>query len=144
MDSLIPPNFITLDVEIISDENLSPLADHFEEPAFVLGNQKIDNLYHLSLEPCWFNEEDKTPENCANFFVEQISKLPIELRDLWNRANSRTFDFGFESGNTLPYYKSEISADTLLKIATIGASFAITIYQVSPSEDGRDQTQECI
>ena len=142
MEAYTPPGFITLDVDIISEENLTPLADYFEEPAFVLGNQRVDNLYYLSLEPCWFSEEDKTPENCAKFFVEEIAKLPTGLKDLWNRAKSKTFNFGFESGNVQPYYKSEISHETLAKVAMVGASFIITIYQIPEPEEECVQIQK--
>lgn len=67
-DAGTPPTFITLDVDIVSEKDLTPLADCFEEPAFVLGNQRVDSLFYLSLEPCWFSEEEKTPENCTKFF----------------------------------------------------------------------------
>lgn len=136
MESCNPPTFITLDVDIVSEEDLTPLANYFEEPAFVLRNQRVDSLFYLSLEPCWFSEQEKTPENCAKFFVEEIAKLPNELKELWSRAKSKTFDFGFESGNVQPYYKSEISLETLAKVVAVGASFIITIYQIStPKEE---------
>lgn len=135
MESYNPPTFITLDVDIVSEEDLTPLASYFEEPAFVLGNQCVDGLFYLSLEPCWFAADEKTPENCAKFFVEEIAKLPRELKDLWNRAKSKTFDFGFESGNALPYYKGEISQETLAKVVAVGANLIITIYQISTSEE---------
>jgi hypothetical protein len=142
MESYNPPAFITLDVDIVSEEDLTLLADYFEEPAFVLGYQSVDNLYYLSLEPCWFREEENTPENCAKFFVEEIAKFPNELKDLWNNAKSKTFNFGFESGNVQPYYKSEISQDTLAKVAMVGASFIITIYQIPETEEECVQIQE--
>jgi hypothetical protein len=135
-----PPSFITLDVDIVSEEDLTPLANYFEEPAFVLGNQKVDNLYYLGLEPCWFSEEDRTPEHCAKFFIQMISGLPEELAGLWSRAKSKTFDFGFESGDSQPYYRSEISQETLAKIVNVGASFTITIYQQCPSEEQSSET----
>lgn len=137
-----PPAFITLDVDIVSNENLTPLAEYFEEPAYVLENYCLDNVHYLSLEPCWFSEEEKTPENCTKFFVEEIAKLPTELRNLWNKAKSKTFNFGFESGNALPYYNSEISQEALAKVVMIGASLTITIYQTSEKEEECTQIQE--
>lgn len=95
----------------------------------------------MRLEPCWLSEEEKTPENCAKFFVEEIAKLPIELKELWNRAKSKTFDFGFESGDVQPHYKGEISLGTLEKVVTVGANFIITIYQISTPEEECAQIQ---
>ncbi|TXI92754.1 MAG: hypothetical protein E6Q34_06185 [Burkholderiaceae bacterium] len=135
MESNNPPNFITLDVEIVSDEDLTLLANYFEKSAFVLGNQQVGDLYYLSLEPGW-SDEEKTPESCARFFVEAIATLPRELKELWDRAKSRTFDFGFESGNVQPYYRGEISQQTLVKVVAVGASVTITIYQLSSPEEG--------
>lgn len=142
MESYNPPTFITLDVDVVSEEDLTPLASYFEEPAFVLENQYVNGLFYLRLEPCWFSTEEKTPENCAKFFVEEIAKVPKDLKDLWNRAKSKTFDFGFESGNALPYYQGEISHEVLAKVVAVGANFIITIYQISTSEEESVPIQE--
>jgi len=125
-----PPRFLTLDVNLASKEDLAPLAIYFEEPAFVLGLSKVEGSYYLGLEPCYFSEEENTPENCAKFFIEMVSSFPEELAGLWSRADSRIFDFGFDSGEMMPYYRSEISPEVLGKIASIGASIAMSIYQI--------------
>jgi hypothetical protein len=45
------PPFITLDLDITSKEDLTPIAEHLEESTFIKSNQKIDTVYYLSLEP---------------------------------------------------------------------------------------------
>ena len=130
-----PPRFLTLDVDVISKEDLAPLAKYFEEQALVLGLSKIEDRYHLGLEPGYLCEEENTPENCAKFFIEMGSIFSEELAGLWSRAESRVFDFGFDSGEVKPYYRSEISPDILGKIASVGASIAVSIYQISPSRE---------
>lgn len=134
MDSSKSPSFITLDVEVTSEENLDVMADYFEKSAIVIANLKVDGLFFLRAEPRYDSEDELTPENCAQFMVSLVSDLPDELEGLWKRAKSKTFDFGFESGIEGPYYQSIISAETLTNVAKTGANFAITIYQTPEDE----------
>jgi hypothetical protein len=129
MEDTSPANYITLDVDLVSSEDLSPLASYLEKETFVLGNQQMEGLSYLSFEPIFISRELNTPENSANLIFGVLKNLPTELGNLWERASSKTFNFGFESGVTPLPYMAELKPGTLRKIADLGASIAVTIYQ---------------
>ncbi|MDH0144607.1 hypothetical protein [Aquipseudomonas alcaligenes] len=124
-----PASYITLDVDLISSEDLSPLASYLEEGTFVLGHQQAEGLFYLSFEPSYLSESENTPENSARLILELLQSLPAELRILWESASSKVFNFGFDSGVSPPPYISHLSPETLGKIAALGAGMEITIYQ---------------
>ena len=133
MESSKSPSFITLDVEVFSEENLDLMADYFEKSAVVLANQEVDGLFFLRIEPRHNSKDELAPESCAQFMISLLAEFPDELEGLWKRATTKTFDFGFESGIEGSCYQCVISAETLINIAKTGSSFTITIYQ-TPEE----------
>jgi hypothetical protein len=129
MEDTSSANYITLDVDLVSSEDLSPLASYLDKETFILGHQQVEGLFYLSFEPSLLSRDLNTPESSANLILDVLQDLPAELSNLWKRASSKAFNFGFESGATAPPYISELKPDTLRKIADLGASIAITIYQ---------------
>lgn len=128
-----PPAYITLDLDVVSASDLSPLKEYLEDKSFVLGHQKIEGLFYLSFEPNWIREECNSPETSTQVILELLFKLPPEIKVLWEDASAKTFNFGFESGTEGPPYISDISPSTLKKISEVGAGITITIYQHYPS-----------
>jgi hypothetical protein len=137
MEDTSSANFITLDVDLISSEDLSPLASHLDKATFILRHQQVEGLFYFSFEPSFLSRDLNTPDNSANLILDLLQDLPAELNHLWTRASSKAFNFGFESGITAPPHISELKPETLIKIADLGARIAITIYQhdSSPPEN---------
>lgn len=136
-----PASYITLDVDLISSEDLSPLASYLEEGAFVLGHQQAEGLFYLSFEPSYLPESENTPENSARLILELLQNLPAELRILWESASSKVFNFGFDSGVSPSPYISQLSPETLGKIAALGAGMEITIYQHDSSPPEQEESE---
>jgi hypothetical protein len=134
MKAMPPASYINLDIDLISSEDLSPLASQLEKNTFILRNQQVEGRFYFSFEPLPYT---KTPENSAKIVLALLQGLPSELKGLWASASSKVFNFGFESGVAPPPYISELSTETLGQIAELGASIAITIYQhdSSPPEE---------
>ena len=133
-----PPSYITLDIEIVSKEDLAALKNYLEEKTFILGLNKVDDLFYLSFEPNY--DEKGSPETSANLIINVLLELPSELKKQWHNSESRTFDFGFDSGTIAPSYNLSISPSTLKKIAELEASITITIYQHRPLQDETEST----
>jgi hypothetical protein len=127
------PSYITLDVEITSKEDLSPLEVHLKESTFILGLNKVDDLFFLRFEPLC--DVEATPELSAKYIINLINALPSNLKSIWHNAQSKTFDFGFDSGNIGPQHRSILSPDTLKGISELGASVTITVYQYEQDQN---------
>jgi len=124
--------YLTLDLELRSDQDLTPLVEHFGEEVFLLHNGQVESKYYTSFEPKYFEPQDDTPENHAQHFLSLIEALPSNLRELWKTCDLKFFDFGFQSGFTPRPYFVDLSTATLQGIAAAGAMVRISIY---PAED---------
>ena len=139
------PEFLNLDLEVESTSDLTDLANYLEGPLFVLYNGEIGKgLYHLSFEIDPRKELPHSPESYAEYMVSCLQSLTPDLRALWDRAETRHFDFGFGSGNlppafpaqeerTLNLYRTELSPRLSAHIGGLNASIKITIYPYQPS-----------
>jgi|GEM_PF-3685835 len=135
MIDIAPPSFLNLDVDVISEDDLTPIEEAIGEHGFVLGNQRVDGLCYLSFEPGYI--EEPTPELCAIELVRLINSFNNQAKELWFNSKSRTFNFGFESGVSEPYYSSVLSVETLKGISLLEASIKITVYR--NVETGHDE-----
>jgi hypothetical protein len=71
---------------------------------------------------------DKTPDSCTAKFCKLIQKLPPEPRRIWDRAESRSLDIGFEASKKVRYYRGAVSQKAVRAAADVGAQIAITVY----------------
>ena len=144
MESSYPAEFINLDLEIKSHADLSALAGHFGKEALVLFNDKIDDLYMLSIEPLVDQAFCNSADQCASHFTKILKSLPQDLRELWDACTSRIFDFGYDGGLETVPLSSDISSSTLAEIAEIGASIRITVYPFRKEnvEEDKSRTEE--
>lgn len=123
-------HFLNVDLETESAENLQPLVDDLGEDVSVLFNGKNGSGYSfVSFEIHSLHERDI--DGLVSSFCLLIENLSSEAKLIWDRCHSKKFDAGFESGSFPRSYRTELRADTIKRVAEIGASIAITIYPES-------------
>ena len=117
---------LNVDLDIESVEDLQIIIAEFGKNVSVSYHDKneIDNNFavlsvlHIDSE---INE-------ILSSFCALIENLSPTARCVWDNCLTRKFDAGFESGNSRNDFKSEINAETIKRVAKLGASIAVTIY----------------
>ncbi len=122
--------YLNLDVELESENDLTPLVEHLGEEIFVLCNQQVKTIFYTSFEPKYFEEGQNNPENHTRHILGLLDKLPDSLREMWNKCSSKIFDFGFDSGFAPCPFHADLSPESLQGISAIGANVRISIYPV--------------
>lgn len=141
-------HFLNVDLEVTSDRNLQALADAFgekvgyhfssgEAPGETLATFEVC-LDELEMAACTPQKRNDGKEADAKIrkFCSLITALKGEAKELWETASYKAFDLGYEGGLSPYYYISEISQETMVKIAEVGASFKVTIYPIDMREAG--------
>ena len=117
--------FLNIDLDIESDEDLSPLVSEMSATVSVMRNEWIDSSYCASFETGAAGENGITKE-----YVSLIEGLTAEGQRLWQGCSKREFDIGYESGETPNDFHSILSAESIFSLAKLGSSVAITIYPI--------------
>src|SRR5690348_2906977 len=110
MNKLDEKVFLNVDLEIFSKADLKPLA--------VALRRNLDP-HHLGMEfgkhKAYFDllKQPKTPDAGIIRYCKLIQKLPPDQRKLWDSAESRSFDIGFEGPKKGRYYWSAVSANAV-------------------------------
>lgn len=68
------------------------------------------------------------PETSLRLLLDAIEALPEDLRANWDRCDLRAFDIGFNARWRPFCWQTPLSAETLRRVAAVGASLGITIY----------------
>jgi len=118
------PEFINIDMELSSSENLSTLADELKGSILILKNEYEGKSYKLNFE-CKLNE--RNPTNVLMQYANLLKALSKNSQNLLKKCDSRILDFGYESGKNL-VLSNFISAEVLADIASFNFDFVITIY----------------
>jgi hypothetical protein len=126
------PQFLNLDVVLKSNSNLDALVEHLGERVFVISHQEHERQFILVLELA--DEQRHDAQSCTQQFLMIIDALPDTAINLWKACTSRTFSYGFESGEDRPALNTTISVDVLRQIAGIDADIAITVYPFHQSQ----------
>ncbi|MGJ4913860.1 hypothetical protein ACQR10_02020 [Bradyrhizobium sp. HKCCYLRH2060] len=132
-------HFLNLDLALKSTFDFTPLIAHLDQSVYILHHAEHEREFLLVLEIN--TTESPDPTTCTEQFLTLIESLPQPARALWNGCTSRTFSYGFEGGREFPALETTISADLLLRIATLGAAIGITVYPFRKSRgpEGKDQ-----
>ncbi len=64
--------------------------------------------------------------------LDVLSKLPDNLRTLFQGCHTRIFDYGFDGGLQSPPLSIDIEATELSRIAALGISLRVTVYPYRP------------
>ena len=122
--------FLNVDLEIDSLEQLQPIIDDFGEDVLVLYHGKNGNGFDFAAFEV-SAESDRDGDGIISTFCVLIENLSPESKSIWDKCHSKKFDVGFQSGDFPRSYQTEIRADTIERVAQLGASIVITIYPKS-------------
>lgn len=122
--------FLNVDLEIESSEDLQPIIDDFGEDVRVLYHGKNGNGFNFASFETSFGMNTGANEIISSF-CNLIEIFSPESKIIWDKCYSKKFDAGFQSGDFSGSYQTEIRANTIERVAKIGASIVITIYPKS-------------
>jgi hypothetical protein len=128
--------FVNVDVELRSKRSLAKLGAHLRDVAFELSSEKFF-VSLLSSEKFFVSFEvfrskttfdPGTPDATIRALVTIVEALPVELRDAWDRCESRFFDIGIEAGTRPPAGAFELSGETISLLGSVRGEIRITVY----------------
>ena len=132
-----------VDLELASSESIQPLILELGDkicalyPGGEVGDGKSAGLeigdYPLGEDWIYQSYDDKKDliggtDVLISAFCDLIENLSAESRRLLDKCHTKEFDIGFESGNTMKSFHTQIRAETLKRISELGATILITVY----------------
>ena len=84
------------------------------------------------------------PNSIVSEFCDAIEEFGDDAERTWAGARRRIFDVGFDSDGSAGCCRFELKTDTVRRVANLGASLGITIYNLSdtPAEFGVPANEE--
>ena len=84
------------------------------------------------------------PNSIVSEFCDAIEGFGDDAERTWAGARRRIFDVGFDSDRSAGCCRFELKTDTVRRVADLGASLGITIYNLSdtPAEFGVPANEE--
>ena len=108
-----PSFFLNVDLDLWSEEDLSPLAQALEPHAYAMERPAGRISFELGEA---VSPED--PEPLILEFVRIVKRLPTEPQGVWDRASRRVFDIGIQSGHR-PFQEGYRLACSTLRSPTL-------------------------
>jgi hypothetical protein len=122
-------SFLNVDLVIDSAETLTGLADELSDGISLTFDGEWENrLNRLSISLRY--SYGKNTDEIVSEFCSLIEKLSSKSKLVWDKAHSKKFDIGFESG-TVGTLETEIRAETVCRISKLEASILVTIYPIN-------------
>ena len=120
--------FINTDLVLKARYDLVPLGMALERRGLLILGEAVNErgVWTASLES---NLSKPTPEQSAEELLEAIESLREEERIAWEGCFVRQFDFGYRRGDEAFETTIQVTNSLLARIATVGATLAITIYE---------------
>lgn len=147
MHENVGPTFITVDLLVWSKANLGEFARALEAKASVLYAGKMNGKFLVSLEV-----SGRAPEDTIRNFLNVVKPLRGRAKRLWQEAQERVFDVGFECGEKVALlyptkgskpgsgtlrqrgrvklvpYETSLTSALLREVAAVGGTIKVTIY----------------
>jgi hypothetical protein len=127
--------YLNVDLELDSEADLSPLAEHLGDSVFVLFNGRVHDVYRLALETSCTDEPELANRDssldadaCIREFLTLVAQLPSPLRSLWDGCLSRVFDIGITAGAAPSAFIQTVCETTVHAITSVGGAIRVTIY----------------
>ncbi len=124
--------FLNVDLDLRAAHDLMPLAAALEGRIFVFPREPDAGGQAISfevIEADW-RSPTRSVQGILATFCDLVEGLPPEARAVWETCTRRDFNVGFDSaaagGGQL--FEGPISADTLARIARLGATLSFTVY----------------
>jgi len=122
----VKTRYITTDLDIFSNQDLSELAAFFQERTYILHcGWRNEDLFHLCLEPKTDagSRLDKDLDN----LLGAVELLPDRLKVLWLSAAEVDFNIGIETGDCHGH-NLKVAARYLLRVAKLNGTLSVTTY----------------
>lgn len=132
----MPFEFINADLEITSNEDLTPISAAFAQSGdrfFELHCGEMDTgiflaRFEIHLEPLVSIPELHTAEAKIGGFCDSIAELPESARAIWDRAQQRVIDLGYATDDFCPVFHDFLPAGLLNRMQALGIDLALSIY----------------
>lgn len=126
-DAQIAPIYLNTDLEIEWTGDLSPLVAALAEQTAVLYNGPVGACHRVTLE---LLDTPAEASEAVSAICTLIENLSLEAANVWNAADLRLIDVGYESGIGKRFQKTIIEPSLLTRVAQLGAGLAVTVYPV--------------
>jgi len=114
--------YLTIDLIIESDSDITALSSYFEGKVFFLWNKTNSFGLETNLIDTTQPEEDML--ELLNF----IEVLPSDLKIMWDNCKKKVMDIGYECGSMALPIDSLISSDTVQRLARLNCAINIRLY----------------
>jgi hypothetical protein len=125
-------SYLNTDLDLVSGEDLSPLAQHFGSAGLSVlhcGQDPSTGQFRACVEA---GGELASPEESIEAILPVIESMPEEHRSAWRSCETREFNMGFESGPGPQAWAGRLSAGLVERIAASGAGVGMTIHPATP------------
>jgi hypothetical protein len=124
-----PERFLNADLEIFSESPLQPMIDEIGDRAMLLfGGPFSEEFPYMASYEIDHDPENKSPDALILAFCDLISGLSPASRLLWDGAQNRVIDLGYEVPPGCERIQDSIPSNTLQAMAGLGINLAWTIY----------------
>ena len=126
------PHYLNTDLDLVATVDLSPLSTALNAHGILtlhLG-QNDDGEWCATFET---EEVFRNPEANITAFLTAIEALDPSVMKIWSESKVREFDIGYDSGDSQPALHHQLGAQTLARLATLGATIQITLYPLTPN-----------
>jgi hypothetical protein len=119
--------FMNVDLEIGAKLTPKILGDELRGKKHVteLYRGPLNKLRHVHFETA---VDEATPEAAIRALLKLVENLSPEAQREWDNAAVRDFSIGIQAGTTDPIYEQAISADTIQRVADVGARITFAVY----------------
>lgn len=125
---MVAGRFLNVDLEIESRADLAPLAAELEPQASILYVGPIrDDGHLLNLECLLANPP--SPDDTIHELCRLVEGLSPTGRELWERADRREFDVGFDATTEHLAARFALRTDTLARLNSLRATLAVSVYR---------------
>jgi hypothetical protein len=117
-------HYLNVDLDIRSKTDLGPVLKEMGRRVAVMHSGPVGAGHLLAVETA---RVYKNPDATVHALCEIVENLSPASRRLWNGAEKH-FDIGYELPPELAASRFSLRADTLLRVARLGAALAVTHY----------------
>ena len=117
--------FLNVDLDVVADEDLQPLADALSRTMFALHVGRVGRRHRASFE---LRRSPRTPDIAIRRLVAAVKTLSRADRARWRRATTRDFNIGIQSAAEPRATELALGASTVRLVSEVGGRIVITVY----------------
>lgn len=117
--------FLNLDLDLVSDRDLSTLLVACSKSVTVLRDSVDDGVHTLWLE---LRRQPKDVGHAIRGFFALFESLLPSARRLWNGCSDRCLNIGIQAGQEPHAQMFVLSNDSVVRARAMRARFVITVY----------------